>query len=875
MPHTHLEQLTPNQLQALLDSLPVPVFVKRPDGALMLVNKAWEATIGIALADMQGSKGEDVFPPEQMASFLQREQEARDTRQTISYDETYWSPRHGANRVGRTTKRFLFDGQGNPLFLVGTTLDVTEQTQLQKLADCERTLLEQLARNASLQTIMDTFTRGYEGVFDGVQCSILLMDEDGLHVRHGAAPSLPEAYSQAIDGAPIGPNAGSCGTAAYTGKDTLVADIATDPRWKDYKDLALVHGLRACWSIPIFSTKGTVLGTFANYYTTPRNPSPSELHAIKRSAYLMGMAIEHRHAEQQAQATQTAMRESTEHLQAILNNMFDGVITISEYGIVESINKAACAMFGYTEADVLGKNLSMLMPEPQRSEHDGYLQHYRDTGEARVVGIAREVHGLRRNGESFPISLSVSRVMRKGQPTFVGLVRDITQRRLDEEEIRRLAFYDPLTALPNRRLLMDRLKQALVTSERTGQHGALMFLDLDHFKQLNDSLGHAVGDELLRQVAQRMRACVREGDSVARFGGDEFVVLLEALSVHAEEAATQAESVANKILATLGKPYTLRDHQYSSTPSVGIVIFLEHEEETRDELIKKADVAMYQAKAAGRNTVRFYDPVMQAAAATRSEMENDIRSGIARGEFVLHYQVQVEPGGAIEGVEALVRWNHPRRGLVSPAQFIPLAEETGLILPLGQWVLETACRQLVQWARSPATAHWTIAVNVSALQFAQADFVHQLFATLDQTGANPNLLKLELTESMLAHDMDDIIVKMTTIKARGPSFSLDDFGTGYSSLSYLKLLPLDQLKIDQSFVKDLQTDANAASIARTVVALGHNLGLRVIAEGVETAEQRDALHSFGCDAYQGYLFGKPVPITEFEAALPSASTPAY
>ena len=827
---------------------------------MLLVNQAWEKSMGVASEDLVGTVGATVFPHDQIVSFQQRDREALEARSAITYDETTWNPLLGVNRTSRTTKQFLFDDQNAPLFLVGTTLDITEQQQLQKLVDCERTLLEQLARNTPLQSIMDAYTLGYEGVFDGVKCSILLMDEDGLHVRNGSAPSLPVEYSQAIDGAPIGPKAGSCGTAAYTRQDTLVSHIATDPRWEDYKHLALAYGLQACWSIPIFSTRGVVLGTFANYYCTPRRPGANELQAIKRSAYLMGIAIEHKQAEQKALESQAAMRESAEHLQAILSNMVDGVITISEYGSIESFNKAASTMFGFSEAEVLGQNLNILMPEPHRSAHDGYLQLYRETGEAKVVGIAREAQGQHRNGRIFPISLSVSRVVRYGKPTFVGLVRDITQRRQDEEEIRRLAFYDPLTSLPNRRLLMDRLKQALVTSERTGQHGALMFLDLDHFKQLNDSLGHAIGDELLLQVAQRVRSCVREGDSVARFGGDEFVVLLEALSNHADEAATQAENIANKILVALGKPYLLRGHPCSSTPSLGIVIFLEHEEETRDELIKRADAAMYQAKAAGRNTICFFDPVMQAAAAARTTMENEIRKGIIQGEFLLHYQTQVDNNAKMLGVEALVRWNHPQRGLIPPAQFITLAEECGLILPLGQWVLEAACRQLVQWASDPASAHWTIAVNVSALQFAQNDFVEKLFDILDRTGANPQLLKLELTESMLVHDVEDIIVKMNKIKARGPGFSLDDFGTGYSSLSYLKLLPLDQLKIDQSFVQDLQPGSNANSIARTVVALGHNLGLQVIAEGVETAEQRDALAGFGCDAYQGYFFSRPEPV---------------
>jgi diguanylate cyclase (GGDEF)-like protein len=501
----------------------------------------------------------------------------------------------------------------------------------------------------------------------------------------------------------------------------------------------------------------------------------------------------------------------------------------------------------------------MLMPTTHSARHQGYLDHYQRTGEARVIGSTREVHGIRKGGGEFPIGISVTQISRNGRPIFIGLVRDITQRKQDEEEIRRLAFYDPLTSLPNRRLLMDRVKQALVTSARTGQHGALMFLDLDHFKQLNDTLGHDVGDLLLQQVAQRMRACVREGDSVARLGGDEFVVLLESLSMQPQEAAAQAEAIAGKVMAALGQPYTLREHTHSSTPSLGIVIFLE-DNESIEELLKKADVAMYQAKAAGRNTVRFFDPNMQAAAAARAALERDIRSGLALGEFVLHYQVQVDAHGRTHGAEALVRWNHSVRGLVSPAEFIPVAEETGLILPLGQWVLEEACAQLVKWSRTVPTAHWVVSVNVSAIQFVQDNFVESVALALQKTGARPDHLKLELTESMLVHDVDDIIVKMSAIKAMGVGFSLDDFGTGYSSLSYLKRLPLDQLKIDQSFVRDLEIDSSDAVIARTIIALGHSLGLTVIAEGVETARQRDFLLGFGCDAFQGYFYGRPLPV---------------
>ncbi|MCX7279392.1 MAG: EAL domain-containing protein [Burkholderiales bacterium] len=561
---------------------------------------------------------------------------------------------------------------------------------------------------------------------------------------------------------------------------------------------------------------------------------------------------------QQLLAGQEALRASAQHSQAILDNMVDGVITINAQGLMESFNKAAGKMFGYSVDEVLGRNVSMLMPAPHRLHHDSYLQHFQHTGEARIIGTPREVEGLRKNGQIFPMSLSVSQVDRAGQPTFIGIVRDTTQRHRQDEEIRRLAFYDPLTGLPNRRMLMDRLKQAIASANRSHHHGAVMFLDLDHFKQLNDTRGHDVGDLLLQQVALRLNDCMREVDCVARLGGDEFVVLLEDLSSHAHEAATQTEAVANKILYALSQPYTLREQIHESTPSIGIVVFAQ-DPTSQEELLKKADVAMYQAKSAGRNTACFFDPSMQAAVLARAELEKDLRQGLAQNEFMLHYQVQVNERGMPVGAEALVRWFSPQRGTVPPGQFIALAEESGLILPLGQWVLETACAQLRAWAAQPATAHWTMAVNVSASQFAQADFVATVVAALQHTGANPHLLKLELTESMLVNDMQDVILKMNQLKARGVCFSLDDFGTGYSSLTHLKRLPLDQLKIDQSFVRDILTDTSDAMIARTIVALGHNLGLAVIAEGVETAAQRDFLAGLGCDAFQGYHFGRPEP----------------
>ncbi len=448
-----------------------------------------------------------------------------------------------------------------------------------------------------------------------------------------------------------------------------------------------------------------------------------------------------------------------------------------------------------------------------------------------------------------------------------GVGRDITQQKLAQDQINALAFYDALTELPNRRLLLEQLKHALLTHARDQRHAALLFIDLDNFKTLNDTLGHETGDLLLQQVAQRLLGCVREADSVARLGGDEFVVMLQGLSADALDAASDAEQVGHKILDAFGPPFVLTGREYRSTPSIGITLFGQGTQGVED-LLKQADLAMYQAKAAGRNTLRMFDQGMQAAVDARVAMETDLRAALAQSQFVLHYQPVVGRTGMVNGAEALVRWRHPTRGQVSPGQFIPLAESTGLIVPLGQWVLDTACRQLADWSESDRTRHLTLAVNVSTQQFEAPDFVAQVFDALERHGANPARLKLELTESLLADNVEDVVEKMSALRERGVDFSLDDFGTGYSSLSYLKRLPLAHLKIDQSFVRDLLEDPNDEAIARTIIALGASLGLAVIAEGVESEGQHLLLRAMGCETFQGYLFARPMPIEAFDVLLP-------
>ncbi|HSO44567.1 MAG TPA: EAL domain-containing protein, partial [Rhodoferax sp.] len=440
-----------------------------------------------------------------------------------------------------------------------------------------------------------------------------------------------------------------------------------------------------------------------------------------------------------------------------------------------------------------------------------------------------------------------------------GISTDITRRKQAEQAIHQLAFYDPLTNLPNRRLLQDRLQQLLGSLPRMPQGAALMFMDVDNFKDINDTLGHDAGDELLRQIAERMRDCVRAQDTLARQGGDEFVVMLVNLSTQPGEAARQAQGVAQKILGRLRQPFQLSAQTCQCSVSIGVVL-IDGPANSREELFKQADLAMYQAKAAGRNTLRFFNPEMQDQVMARTTLEADLRWALTHDEFVLYYQPQVDDQGLTLGFEALLRWQHPMRGLILPAEFIQVAESCGLTLALGDWVLRTACVQLQAFSAQAAQSAWMIGVNVSAAQFRQPDFVARLRAILVQTGANAARLELELTESQLVQDVPDVMTKMEALREVGVHLSLDDFGTGYSSLAMLKRLPLNQLKIDQSFVRDMIYDAHNVSIIRAIVTLGESLVLDVIAEGVESVVQRDALQALGCQRYQGYLFGRPSPV---------------
>jgi diguanylate cyclase (GGDEF)-like protein/PAS domain S-box-containing protein len=578
---------------------------------------------------------------------------------------------------------------------------------------------------------------------------------------------------------------------------------------------------------------------------------------------------ENRAIEAERAAAAAALRASEERYRTAFQTSLDA-FTLShlENGLYLDVNQAYLEMLGYEREEIIGRSsieLGMWKNPQDRLK----LVRAMEKG---VPCRDLEFELRRKNGQIFWVLISASPMDVDGVPALLAVIRDNSAAKAAAEEIKNLAFYDPLTHLPNRRLLLDRLQQSEALSIRNGRFSALLFVDLDNFKVVNDSLGHHCGDLLLIEVARRMVGCIRKSDTVGRLGGDEFVLILEELSPTAESAATQARLVAEKILAAIEEPFHLAGHPYTCTASIGISVF-GNSHQAADEILRQADIAMYQAKSKGRSNLHFFAPALQIAVNARAALVEDLRQAIALHQFELYYQPQMDRT-RIVACEALLRWNHPTRGLLSPDAFIPLAEETGQILALGNWVLEAGCEQLARWSKNRETEHLTIAINISALQFRQAGFVEQVVSELERSGADPRNLCLELTESTLLHSVDETIFKIAELRVRGVTFALDDFGTGYSSLSYLKRLPLDQLKIDRSFIRDILIEASSGAIVQTIVALGQAIGLAVIAEGVETTEQRDYLAHLGCYAFQGYLFSAPLPLREFEGLIPQLAESA-
>jgi diguanylate cyclase (GGDEF)-like protein/PAS domain S-box-containing protein len=619
--------------------------------------------------------------------------------------------------------------------------------------------------------------------------------------------------------------------------------------------VGLVHqrvGLTPKWYMSAYCTylNGVMPLILAHYAHDPGNGQQACSALLKVVFFDMELALDtYFHAEHKA------LQGARSYTEQIVSHMPIGFIVLDTFGNVRLANNAVLRMFGQNNK-WLGKTLGEVIGVTVLDENVAQILQ-------NGASFADFGFDLKSNEGTHSYLADISLAKMGEESVVLFMVQDITLRKQSEEEIHRLAFYDPLTQLPNRRLLHERLIQSMSISARTGKYSALMFIDLDNFKTLNDTQGHDVGDLLLKEVALRLSKSVRAGDTVARLGGDEFVVALEALSSITTEAANQSEVIAEKIRYELSQPYLLKEIEHNSSPSIGVSLFRGHQSNL-DEILKQADLAMYQAKSTGRNKVCFFDPAMQAEIEFRAGMEKDLRTSIRQQQLELYYQMQVDDSGRIIGAEALIRWIHPQRGMVSPAQFIPLAEEIGMILPIGDWVIEQACSQLKRWEMDPLMRNLRLSVNVSPRQLSQPYFVEQVKDAIEKSGIRSSQLKLELTESFILHDLDDAIEKMQELGRIGIRFSMDDFGTGYSSLAYLTRLPLEQLKIDQSFVRDISDNKNSRMMVRTIINIANNFGLEIVAEGVETDEQLAFLRQYGCNKFQGYLFGKPVPIEIFE-----------
>jgi diguanylate cyclase (GGDEF)-like protein/PAS domain S-box-containing protein len=727
--------------------------------------------------------------------------------------------------------------------------DVTEAQLAERRLAVEKELLEVISSDALLPDVLHKLVRAIENLSPDMLCSVLLLGADRrLHI--GAAPSLPSDYNAAIEGVPAGEGEGSCGTAVARREMVVTTDIAIDPLWRDYRDLALGHGLRACWSWPIKDSRGVVLGTFATYYREPRAPGPHELRVLEAASHIASIAID-----------RASARDALAHHQRQLTAVIDSIPAMICYadpgGHFVYINQRYAEWLGSPREALVGRHISdfvdqetyrLMLPHFQRvlSGNEARYERRQRSHDGKVQDF--EVHYVPDFGEDGAVI------------GYFVMLTDVTERKRDEQMLYFLANHDHLTALPNRNLFSEHLSMAIAQAARSGEKVAALFIDLDRFKNVNDTLGHQIGDALLQQVARRFRGCLRESDLVARLGGDEYTVMM-----HPVRDLQEVAACAQKLINVLSSPFEVNGHELFVTGSIGISIYPDDASDA-STLLKNADIAMYRSKEQGKNTYQFYSNEATAATFEHLMLETSLRHALEREEFVLHYQPIVDlRSGRVTGMEALIRWQHPDLGTVSPARFIPLAEETGLIIPIGQWVLEQACRE-VRALHEHGFADLHVAVNLSPKQFRQRDLARNIARVLKQGSLDPGCLELEVTESVM-ENADSAIRTLHDLKAMGVHLSIDDFGIGYSSLSHLKRFPIDALKVDQSFVRDITSDENDAAITSAVIAMGHSLRLTIIAEGVETEEQLAFLRERECHKAQGYLFGRPMPAASLQALL--------
>ncbi len=734
--------------------------------------------------------------------------------------------------------------------------------ELRAISDCNQALM----RAEDEQALLDEICRivcdeaGYRMAWVG-----LLEQDRAKSIRPVAWAGFEDGYLSQVQLTWADTEHGccTCGTAVRNNMSFCIQDLNTEPDTKSWRNAALQRGYNSSISLPLKDESANAFGVLNIFSTMPNAFTSEEIRLLEELAGDMAFGIMALRARIKRYEAEQSLRDSEEKFAAAFHaspNLI-AMTKMSDGSIVE-VNKGYTQLLGYSREESIGKTTADLSIWADQSDRDLFVKTLNEYGQVSDF----ETTLRRKDGAIITVIDFAKTITLNGETYILSVAHDITGRKESEREIERLAFQDSLTMLPNRRLLLDRLHQALASGVRSKHRGALLFIDLDNFKVLNDTLGHDAGDQLLIEVANRLSTCVREGDTISRFGGDEFMLMLNDLGENNKDAVAQIKVVGEKIMSSLSRPFMIAGHEYHSTSSVGVTLFSGNEN-SMDDLMKQADIAMYQAKSEGRNTLRFFDPEMQAALAERAALETALRRAIEESQFTLLYQPQVDSGRGVVGAEALIRWNDPDQGVVLPEQFIPLAEETGMIRQIGRWVLQTACRQIKEWAQDPATSELKLAINVSARQFQQDDFVDQVRVALEEADAPGKCMKIEITESLLLDDIEGTIEKMQAIRQLGVGFTLDDFGTGYSSMTYLTQLPLSQLKIDQSFIRKLPHSQNDAVIAQTIITMAKNLKLSVVAEGVETEEQRQFLEQHGCTTYQGYLFSKPVSSQEFESLL--------
>jgi len=741
-------------------------------------------------------------------------------------------------------------GVRNPDGSLAYAVSLFEDISLRKMAErrerMRRRTLEKVARGCPLQAIMTQVIESAEFIYPQSMCSILLMDEAGEHLLCGAAPSLPEFFTAAIHGIGIGLGVGSCGTAAFSGERTIVEDITTHPYWEKYRDLAASAGLGSCWSEPIRSSTGAILGTFAIYRQTPSLPDEQEIALIESAASLVGIAIDRARAEEEL------------HLAAsIYSNSSEAVLVTDAHNRIVALNPAFTRITGYTLAEIRGQKPDIL--RSGRHDPEFFQTMWQEITER---GFWQgEIWNRRKNGDTYPEWLTINAIRNdQGEiQRYVAMGSDITNKIRSDELIWRQANYDFLTDLPNRYMFQDRLEQEIRHAQREHSLLALLFIDLDHFKDVNDTLGHPVGDQLLITAAERISHCVRGTDTVARMGGDEFTIILRDLN-----HTLDAEKIAEQVISELAAPYVINGETIYVTASIGITFCPDDATEV-DLLISNADQAMYVSKTSGRNRISYFTRALQDSAHNRLTLITDMRLAVQNHQFELYYQPIIDlASGRIIKAEALLRWNHPERGIISPAEFVPLAEETGLIVSIGDWVYREATAQARRWCEAFGQG-LQVSVNVSPVQFQSESLNIDDWLTYLQTlGLEEKYLSIEITEGLLLNASREVKDKLLQFRDAGIQVAIDDFGVGYSALSYLRRFDIDYLKIDQSFIRNLETEQNDLVLSEAIVVMAHKLGLKVTAEGVETEAQRQLLLNIGCDNGQGYLFARPQPAEEFE-----------